>query len=184
MESIIKKTSKLRKKEQQAQTGQNQTQSQSSTGSPINPDPRNSTQNPSNFGPWEMRDAALSVIDNNSECSDWLNSGGGNAHQIMSTVPILLDRDPATVHNHDDASTTPDPKTPIFVNAQGHFYANSVNQEPLAGRYLPGTYGARMTILLHEIAHKLNIPGFANDGMLHQGQSEINTQLLLQHCFF
>lgn len=155
---------------------------QSAAGGPINTDPTNSTQNASNYGPWEMRGDALSFIDNNKECADWLNSGGGNAHDLMSNIPIVrVDiRDPI---NPPDAQTGGGPKAPIEVVAQGRFYAHSVNGDPVAGRYQPGSWGARMTILFHELSHHLNIPGFLDDGFSVR-QSMKNTELLLQHCIF
>lgn len=129
-----------------------------------------------------MRGNALDFIDNNNECSGWLNSGGGNAHDLMSNVPINVVNVPSVTVPFD-AQTSSNPKAPIEVNSQGRFYAGSQNQDPVGGKYQPGTYGARMTILFHELSHKLNIPGFLNDAF-SPAQSERNTQLLLQHCIF
>jgi hypothetical protein len=155
---------------------------QGAAGGPINTDPTNSSQNASNYGPWEMRVDALNFIDNNKECSVWLNSGGGNAHDLMSNVPIILVNASARDRNPADGQTSSNPKAPIEVVAQGRFYTNSVRGDPIFG-YQPGSWGARMTILLHELSHKLNIPKFLNDGFSIP-QSETNTQLLLQHCIF
>jgi hypothetical protein len=82
-----------------------------------------------------------------------------------------------------DGETSLSPNAPIEVNAQGRFYGRSFNQDPVGGKYMPGTYGARMTIVFHELAHHLNIPGFRPDG-IDVGQSMKNTTLLLQHCVF
>ena len=155
---------------------------QSAAGFHINTDPTNSSQTPSNYGPWEMREGALNFIDNNKQCSEWLNSGGGNAHDLMSNVPITLVNASARDLNPADGQTSTNPRAPIEVVAQGRFYANSARGDSLYG-YQPGSWGARMTILLHELAHKLNIPKILQDSFSIP-QSEKNTQLLLQHCIF
>jgi len=129
-----------------------------------------------------MRGQALDFLDSNKECSDWLNSGGGNAHQLLSDVPILLQ--PTSDGSSVGGSTSGKPGSPIFVASGGGFYAAGGGS---VGGFAAGTYGARMTILFHELSHQLNIPGFVNDGGLDTAaanRSLANTQLLLQHCIF
>ena len=88
-----------------------------------------------------------------------------------------------------DGMTSADPKIPIEVVAQGRFYYQAFNQNTVGRldeqfpQYDPGTYGARLVILFHELAHKLKIPQFLSDGLSVQ-QSMKNTDLLLQHCVF
>jgi hypothetical protein len=59
--------------------------------------------------------------------------------------------------------------------------ANSANQLQVADAFNPGSFGARMVILLHELAHKINPPGFKDDAFSVR-DSEKNTQLIMDHC--
>ena len=164
--------------------GQQRDNIQTASG-PVNPDPQNFSQTSENYMPWEMRGAALELIDSNSECSAWLNSGGGNAHELMSTVEILLYKPTMGATNYG-GFTSSRPNSPISVSSSGPFYARS-GQTLVGAPYKAGTYGARITILLHELAHQLNIPGFVDDGSLSDlsgVKSANNTKLLLQHCIF
>jgi hypothetical protein len=49
----------------------------------------------------------------------------------------------------------------------------------------PGSFGAEMVILLHELGHKVNPPGFRNDDLTvpnYVKVSEQNTQLVMDNC--
>jgi len=163
--------------DQQEEAGENFAQ-----GPGFNPyDPTHPLQNPDNYKPWEMRNDLIAMTDGNNSCATWLNSGSGSAHQEMSNVPIVLYTDKNNI-NPPDAATQEDPKAPIRVNITGRFYAASINQDLVGGKYRPGTTGARKVIMLHELAHKLNIPGFVSDGWDAGVQSMKNTQLLMDHC--
>lgn len=77
----------------------------------------------------------------------------------MSNVPILKDENDPTIGGSTVAG---DSKSPIYVNTKGAFYENPV--APDVGPYQPGSFGARMVILLHELGHKVSPPGFDNGG--------------------
>jgi hypothetical protein len=66
-----------------------------------------------------------------------------------------------------DANITSDPQQPIYVNSLGRFYS-----------------GAQITILLHELAHKVQPPGFIPIDSLGapEGTSEQNSQTIIKHC--
>ena len=117
----------------------------------------------------------LNIVGDKNTCSDWLNQGTGNAYQIMSNVPIIKETADPSV----GASTMAgDAKSPINVNPNGAFYNGPV--APTVGPYQPGSFGARMTILIHELAHKVLAPGMDNRPVIEN--SNANTQLVLQHC--
>lgn len=72
---------------------------------------------------------------------------------------------------------------PIEVDRWGRFYSDS-NNGNWVGVYKPGTLGARMVILLHELAYKVMPPGFTHDGRLTDppSASEGNTVRVVDHC--
>jgi hypothetical protein len=140
---------------------------------------------PNDYKPWYARNAVLKILDANNDCSKWFNSGTGSAHDIMSNVPILLGNPSSGSLPGPDASTFAGPAGPITIAPDERFYPiqYSKNGLPIGGAYQPGSYGARMTILLHELAHKVNL--IPNDGPLSEGpsnQSDINTQNVMTHC--
>lgn len=110
----------------------------------------------------------------------------------MRVVPIALkneNQEPKLYSpNPPDAQTTADTKDSIDVERWGRFYADSGNGLLVGDRYSSGTLGARMVILLHELAHKLNPQGFQVDmgpGPLYMPdtkKSDANTKLVVDHC--
>jgi hypothetical protein len=70
---------------------------------------------------------------------------------------------------------------PIYVNNLGRFYTDTYNTIPL-GDYAAGSLGAQMTILLHELGHKVQPPGFIPYDASKAGDSDKNTQAVLEHC--
>ena len=144
--------------------------------------------NPSgNDKPWEFRSNIVALLRAKNDCSDWFNKGTGSAADVMSHVPINLVAPESTrVIPGADAWTGPAPMDPIVVDRHGRFYPDSNNGYDV-GPFRPGTYGARMIILLHELAHKVLPPGFiSNDdpvlGGAKPGTSEKNTETVTAHC--
>lgn len=104
---------------------------------------------------------------------------------MMSNVPILLGPPTKGPLSGADADTPQGPNGPITVYPDERFYdiQYSKNGIPVGGVYKPGTYDAQMTILLHELAHKMEV--IKPDNVLAEGpmnQSEINTTIVLDHC--
>jgi hypothetical protein len=146
---------------------------------PIDQDPQHYRETPQNYKPWQMRGPALEYLNSDKDCLHWLNSGGGNAYQLLSKVPLLLQ---STRPGSSIGGSTGEPGSPINVSSGGAFYASGGGS---IGGFAAGTYGARMTIILHELAHQLFIPGFVDDGGLDTAAAERsinNTSLLRQHC--
>jgi RHS repeat-associated protein len=144
-------------------------------------------QSGGNTKPWELRSNVVALLRAKNDCSDWFKKGTGSAADIMSHVPINLVAPESTrVIPGADAWTGPAPTDPIVVDRHGRFYPDSNNGNDV-GPFRPGTYGARMTILLHELAHKVLPPGFiSNDdpilGGAKPGTSEKNTETVIAHC--
>ena len=137
-----------------------------------------SQQSGSSDKPWDFRKNVVDLLRANNGCSDWFNTGTGSAADTMSNVRITL-FDPKGPIPGPDAVTSEDPHAPIEVNSKGRFYANSDNQLPVGDKYKPGSTGAREVILLHELAHKMQL--IPHDG-LDVRQSEKNTQTVIEHC--
>jgi hypothetical protein len=135
-------------------------------------------QTASSDKPWDSRKNVVDLLRANNGCSDWFNMGTGSAADTMSNVRITL-FDPKGPVPGPDAVTSEDPHAPIEVNSKGRFYANSDNQLPVGDKYKPGSTGAREVILLHELAHKMQL--IPHDG-LNVRQSEKNTQTVIEHC--
>jgi len=144
-----------------------------------------------------IRDAVLKIIDGKNPCADWFKTGKGNAHTIMSKVPIELGNPTSGPLPSEDASTPAGPAGAITVRPDERFYPDRYSKSGIpvggvpdhdgnySGGYEPGSYGARMIILLHELAHKVFDPSdFPNDGKIdaRTDQSEINTQTVMKHC--
>jgi RHS repeat-associated protein len=147
-------------------------------GNPINLiDPYGLCPPQQDIKPWDMRDAVINLLKGKNECSAWFNAGSDSAVGIMSHVPIILYEGPP----NEGGTTRSDRSSPIFVNSRGSFYASSPYSY---GGFPPGSFGARMVILLHELAHKVMPPGFTRDGRLDDpaNASEKNTQRVVDHC--
>ena len=139
----------------------------------------------SNFKPWNRRSDVVKLLRGDNPCSQWFKTGTGSAADIISKVPILLANPAPGPSQGPDAWTSQgDPSDPIYVVPNGRFYSNSISGNPVGDSFEPGSYGAQMTILLHELAHKVNI--IPPDGVLANGappnQSELNTTAVLNHC--
>jgi len=135
-------------------------------------------QTAENVKPWDFRKNVVDLLRAKNGCSDWFNTGTGSAADIMSNVRITL-FDPKGPIPDADARTSEDPHAPIDVNSKGRFYANSDNQLRVGDKYKPGSTGAREVILLHELAHKMQL--IPHDG-LDVRQSEKNTRTVIEHC--
>ena len=146
-------------------------------GQPLSPDP---DPEHTDIKPWELRGSAVAVLRATNPCSSWFNQGTGSAGDIMSHVEITLFNPPAGPLPYADAQTTNDPRSPIEVNSRGRFYASSDNQLPLVG-YDPGSYGARMDILFHELAHKVQPPSIVDD-KFSTAESDKNAKTVADHC--
>jgi RHS repeat-associated protein len=138
--------------------------------------------------PWNthLRDLIIAVLRGKNDCSNWFNQGNGSAADVMSHVSIRLvnNTENPPVLNPADASTYADPSAPIDVDRWGRFYPDSNNGLLVGGVYGAGTLGARMVILLHELAHKIMPPGFTPDGRLTDpaDASDKNTARVMEHC--
>jgi RHS repeat-associated protein len=135
-------------------------------------------QTASSDKPSDSRKNVVDLLRAKNGCSDWFNTGTGSAADTMSNVRITL-FDPKGPIPGPDAVTSEDPHAPIEVNSKGRFYANSDNQLPVGDKYKPGSTGAREVILLHELAHKMQL--IPHDS-LDVRQSEKNTQTVIDHC--
>ena len=143
-------------------------------------------------GPWQSRDAVLKILDGKNPCADWFATGTGSAHNIMSTTEIKLGGESSTGPvAGPDADTPQGPNGAITVYSDGRFYPNSTSGIPVGaicnrvtgnctGGYRPGSYGAQMILLLHELAHKVLLVPPENLG--DTKQSDANTQTVMQHC--
>src|ERR1700686_1164605 len=131
-----------------------------------------------------LRMRLVILLSAKNDCSDWFNKGTGSAPEIMSHVPILSYASKDSVLSPADAKTDEWPSSPIFVNDKGRFYATSQNGLSVGDVYPPGSLGARMVIVLHELAHKVHPEGITHDGSLDStvGASEKNTQKVIEHC--
>ena len=145
----------------------------------------------SDFKPWEMRFSVVSLLRDKNDCSAWFNTGKGSAADTMSHVPIKLGDPTPGPRAGSDADTPQGPAGPITVFPNGRFYPNSTNANPVGavcnysfggctGGYQPGSHGARMIILLHELAHKVNLIDAEKLGDTRT--SDDNTQKVMQHC--
>jgi hypothetical protein len=132
-----------------------------------------------------MRSSVVALLRAKNDCSNWFNTGRGSAPDVMSDVRILLaDPTPGPLSG-PDSGTPQGPFGPITVYPDERFYSAqcSKNNLPVGGVYQPGSYGARMIILLHELAHKVYL--VRPDGPLSEGptnQSELNTKIAMGHC--
>jgi RHS repeat-associated protein len=136
------------------------------------------------FKPWDLRERIVALLRAKNDCSDWFNKGTGSAPEIMNHVPILMYATKDSTFSPADATTDDFPSSPILVNDKGRFYSDSQNQLLVGGVYPPGSVGARMVILLHELAHKIQPPGITHDGALDSspGASDKNTDRVIEHC--
>jgi RHS repeat-associated protein len=132
------------------------------------------------FKPWEMRSSVVALLRAKNDCSDWFNKGQGSAADLMSHVPIWVGKPNPGPRAGADADTAPDPNSPITVYPDGRFYPDSKSGIPIGGVFPPGSHGARMIILLHELAHKV-FPDFPDDS-LSSADSDKNTKTVMDHC--
>ena len=84
-------------------------------------DSPNWNQNYQNYPPWLFRKSVLDYLKSDSDCLHWLNSGGGNAYQLMSNVEIRSG--PSSGPGWTFGS--PGNPLPIFVGSEGPFYARN-----------------------------------------------------------
>ncbi|SRR5258708_32074061 len=126
----------------------------------------------------------VQILSQQNDCSDWLNkaadqmSGGilGSAAQIFDSTPLLLE---VTDTNSMARTKQGSINYPILVNLNGAFFPGHGSGTPIGGVYQPGSTPAQITILLHEMAHKLN--AIPRDSV-SSSQSIENTKTVLQHC--
>lgn len=139
--------------------------------------------------PWDLRSFLVTLLRGDNPCSKWLDKGEkGSAADIMSQVTINLTypgngRRP--VVNDADAWTEHDmrgPLTGIDVVRYGRYYADGPQFRIDVDVFQPGTTGARAIILLHELAHGVEVPDFIQNDGLTPGASEKNTQTVGVHC--
>jgi RHS repeat-associated protein len=143
-------------------------------------DPSGLTPPDNNVQPWDLRPIVIQLLQDQNECKCWFDKGKHSAVDIMSHIPIDLYTGPID----EGGDTTENLGTPIEVNRRGPFYSTSpynVGGPPGHPVYRSGSFGARMVILLHELAHKVMPPEFTPDA-LSTAASVKNTELVIQHC--
>jgi hypothetical protein len=132
-----------------------------------------------NLNPWNRRADAVAVLRGKNGCSAWFNQGQGSAADIMSHVPILNGNPAPGPIPGPDAWTSQGPTGPIYVSPNGRFWPGSLSGLPVGGVFAPGSYGAQLIILFHELAHKVDlIPSDAFSTL----QSDKNTQTVMGFC--
>jgi hypothetical protein len=131
-----------------------------------------------------MRSSLVKLLSAKNPCSDWFNQGTKSALNIISNVPILEYTPKNPYFDMPDGNTGQNPETPIYVNSLGRFNTNRYNSNLVGGLYSAGSPGAQIVILLHELAHKVNPPGFTADDADTPGNSASNknTQMVIDHC--
>jgi len=145
---------------------------------------------PDSYMPWYARNGVLAILDSKNDCAKWFNTGTGSAHDIMSNVPINLGNPSTGPLGGPVADTPQGPAGPITVYPDGGFYNNgglvgakcNYVTGDCTGGYRAGSYGARMIILLHELAHKVYLIPCDNCINSATNQSDINTQTVMKHC--
>ncbi len=134
--------------------------------------------------PWDYREIIADLLRGSSKCADWFRKGKCSAVDIISNVPIVFE----TLKNQSiGAETGHDPTSSIMVNTNGPFYSESPfavgHEGPMHDPvYYSGTFGARMVILMHELADKIGLPNqeFPDDGF--GPGSEQNMLKIIQLC--
>ncbi len=142
------------------------TQSTGSSGGNI------TTSNVSTEGPNEqVIDAAaqslVAFIDPN--CLSWLQSGGVNLGQEVSGLlgyglighGTITTTQPNSVVNAVEGPSDA-PGFAIVINDNGAFFNKNVTTD--VGQLQGNTIAARIFILIHELAHSMEVPGFVPDG--------------------
>jgi RHS repeat-associated protein len=136
--------------------------------------------------PWDYRVIIHDLLIGSSKCADWFRKGKCSAVDVIDNAPIKF----YTLNeNINQPGQTPDdPFSAIQINTNGAFYSESPfavghegpKRDPV---YYSGTFGARMVILMHELAHKIGLPNgeFPDDG-IDVAQSEKNTLKIIQLC--
>jgi len=144
-------------------------------------------------GAVNARDGVIAILSGKNPCSDYFNQREGMlkpAAELFAAVPIIIPQrpiPPLVMPNGQigvvNAQTLQgNPGAPIELNINGAFFqTGSVygsSQVP-GGTYPSGSTPAQMAILMHELAHKLNlIPNDANS----IDQSKENTKKVLEKC--
>jgi RHS repeat-associated protein len=137
--------------------------------------------------PWDFRDIIIEMLkDKKNDCSCWLNTGKRSTQEIIdivSRVPIFFF---AGAEDYG-GDTNEYPASALWINVDGPFYSQSwygVGHNPdNSVVYEPGTFGAQMTILIHELAHKVMPNGFTPDNWgTPSNASQENTDQVIKHC--
>ena len=119
--------------------------------------------------PWDFREIIIYMLNDkkDNECRCWFETGKRSIAEIIdiiSNVRIVFTKESPDI----GGDTTNDPRSPIEINTEGPFYPTSpyaVGHNPdHTPIYPPGSFGAQMVILLHELAHKVMPQGFSSDG--------------------
>jgi RHS repeat-associated protein len=136
--------------------------------------------------PWDYRAIIHDLLRGSSKCADWFRKGKCSAVDIIDNVPIKLYT--LNININQPGQTPSDASSPIEINTNGAFYSESPfavgHEGPMRDPvYYSGTFGARMVILMHELAHKIGLPyeEFPLD-QFDQNQSEKNTLKIIQLC--
>ena len=139
--------------------------------------------------PWDMRGFLVTLLRGDNPCSKWLDKGkNGSAADILSNIQINLiypGNGKVPVVNSADAwvehSNYGTVVSGIGVARYGRYYDDGPSGIDVEG-FNPGTTGARAIILLHELAHVVNVGDFIDNDALTPGASETNTQTVGTHC--
>ena len=130
------------------------------------------------------------VID--PDCLSWLESGiaGGNVnifnqfYALLLTTVAAADFSGTLYQNQNAVSFAPEYSSPITVNTEGAFFsaAMGVGYGSSKVRSMqPGSGTAQFAILLHELGHYFQVPGFIQDDR-GEGRQGANNNQILEHC--
>jgi RHS repeat-associated protein len=136
------------------------------------------------------REAVNSILSSDNPCSKWLNAAtaASTSGEYLSAGALFSQVD---IRKYTDARGTVGATTvqdsgdegPIFLNSIGPFYAvfsaSSGTKAMKVGPYTGGSLQAQTTILLHELAHKVDA---AVPDAKDETASANNTQTVLNNC--
>ena len=126
------------------------------------------------------------ILSLDTECSKFFLSEGTSKDpvKLLEDTPIRADTTTGTIGAHTKQGTGPE--HPIFVNLAGPAFNSSVFDKkgnlvrnPRFGSFRANTLEARITILAHELAHKVGAIPKDSDA---KGGSVGNTNTILQEC--
>ena len=133
-----------------------------------------------------MKAAFINGVD--PDCENWLAGVVGHIEQLLGTTGRPEDSylghgvfsDPrVNAFTGITATNVRDGEAIIVVNDNGAFFSS--RQSTANGKIRGGTFQARVFIMLHELAHSLEIKGFEKD-FGNDAVGKANNKLVLKHC--